>query len=147
MDRVLPEPPLPHLPPAPPRPQSECDSEVIALLLARGRGTITRRAVWAADQVAGDLALLGVWRRPDRLLVVRRGKPLHVGQGADGYYFASLPDELPGRVRPISDPSARVLVCTADELQLEQSPLAVAGGGRNVAFWAATSRVPPTAVG
>ncbi len=91
------------------RMRSACDSEVLARLMARHAGTIARRAAWAAGQAAGDLAVLGVWRDPARLLVVRRGKPLHVGKGPGGHYFASLATGLPGRVAPVADHAMGVI--------------------------------------
>jgi len=99
--------------------RSECDSEVLALLIARGAGSIARRSAWAANQAEGGLAMLGVWRGPARLLVTRRGRPLHFGHGRDGFYFASLPEGLPGRVRSVADGSTRVLAYQDGELSLE----------------------------
>jgi hypothetical protein len=52
-----------------------------------------QRTAAAAD---GPLAILGVWAKPARLLVVRRGKPLSIGETDDGSYFGSLAGELPG---------------------------------------------------
>ena len=57
-------------------PQSQCDSEALGLLMAHAAGSIAQRSAWAANQVQGDLAMLGVWRNPARLLVTRRGRPL-----------------------------------------------------------------------
>jgi glucosamine--fructose-6-phosphate aminotransferase (isomerizing) len=90
--------------------QSQCDSEVLGLLMARRAGSIAQRCAWAVGQVQGDLAMLGIWRAPARLLIARRGRPLCFGHGRDGYYFASLPEGLPGQVGGIADYSARVLV-------------------------------------
>lgn len=105
------------------RPRGQCDSEILGLLLARGSGTITRRAAWTTERAIGDLALLGVWRRPSRLLVVRRGNPLHVGQGPEGHYFASLPEGLPGPVRAMADHTAFVLAYDQGGLRLEGRPV------------------------
>ncbi len=100
------------------RTQSRCDSEVLGLLMARCPGTILQRAAWAAGQAEGDLALLGIWRRPTRLLVCRRGRPLHVGQGRDGFYFASLPEGLPGRVHPVANGVVRLATYSGGRLQV-----------------------------
>lgn len=105
------------------RPQSQCDSEVLGLLMARRPGTINQRSAWAANQAAGDLAILGVWRNPARLLVARRGRPLCFGAGGDGYYFASLPPGLPGKVQAVAEASTRVLAYQDGELRLEGQPL------------------------
>lgn len=99
-------------------PQGECDSEILGLLMARCAGGLLQRSAWAANQACGDLAILGVWRRPARLLVVRRGRPLHFGEGRDGYYFASLPEGLPGRVMPVVDSCTRVLTFDTGGLHL-----------------------------
>ena len=100
-------------------PQGECDSEILGLLLARCPGGLLQRSAWTANQACGDLALLGVWRRLARLLVVRRGRPLHFGEGRDGYYFASLPEGLPGRAAPVVDCCTRVLTFADGALRLE----------------------------
>jgi hypothetical protein len=49
---------------------------------------------------------LGLWARPDRLVAVRRGNPLHWGKAAEGFYLASLAEGLPGHPRPVADGSA-----------------------------------------
>ncbi len=83
--------------------QTECDSEVLGLLMAKIPGSLQRRAAFAVDATEGPLAMLGVWSRPARLLVVRRGNPLWVGATRIGAYFGSLPGELPAIPQPISD--------------------------------------------
>lgn len=95
--------------------KTQCDSEVLGLLMARCPGSLKQRSAWAANQARGDLAILGLWRRPARLLVVRRGKPLHLGQGRDGAYFASLPEGLPSKPQTVADGTTRVLEYVADE--------------------------------
>lgn len=114
------------------RPQTLCDSEVLGLLMARCPGTANQRAAWMANQAAGDLAVLAVWRRPARLLVARRGRPLHFGQGRDGYYFGSLPEGLPGRPRAVADRTSRVLAYQGGELGLAGQPIALGAGGADV---------------
>ena len=100
-------------------PVSECDSEVLGLLVEQGTGSVLercRRAVRLAteDPDAGPLfgeqppVLLGLWPRPDRLVAVRRGNPLHRGTAEEGCYLASLPDGLPGEVCCLKDGTARV---------------------------------------
>lgn len=109
--------------------QGQCDSEVLGLLMTRCAGSIVQRSAWAANQAQGDLAILGVWRAPARILVARRGRPLHWGQGRDGFYFASLPEGLPGKVRAIPDHSTRVLVYDDGVLRLDDDAVRLAGGG------------------
>lgn len=91
------------------RPATECDSEVLGLLMMRPGGSIGRRAAWAVAQTEGPLAMLGLWADPARLLVARRGNPLCFGETEHGIYFASLPDGLPGNVLSITDRYAGVL--------------------------------------
>jgi glucosamine 6-phosphate synthetase-like amidotransferase/phosphosugar isomerase protein len=110
------------------RQETQCDSEILGLLMARCAGTIGQRSAWATNQVQGDLAMLGVWRAPARILVTRRGRPLHVGQGQDGFYFASLPDGLPGQVKAVADRSTRVLAYDGT-LSMDGDPLRLATGG------------------
>ena len=91
-------------------PETECDTEVLGLLIARRfSGRLVQRAARAAEVTVGNLAILGVWRKPARLLIVRRGNPLCVGETKDGFYFGSLSGELPGRVRSIPNYEASVI--------------------------------------
>jgi len=101
-------------------PVSECDSEVLGLLIEQAEGTLLDRCRTAVRKAAPvmpagglfdrvqPLVMLGLWARPGRLVVVRRGNPLHLGRTAEGIYLASLPDELPGDVAPVRDNTARV---------------------------------------
>ena len=110
--------------------RGECDSETLGLLLARCPGGLSQRSVWMASQIAGAFAVLALWRRPARLLIARRGRPLCWGQSRAGYYFASLPDGLPGRPAAVSDCSTRVLAYEpGGELVLADQPLALGPGG------------------
>jgi glucosamine 6-phosphate synthetase-like amidotransferase/phosphosugar isomerase protein len=113
-------------------PQSQCDSEVLGLLMARCAGTIVQRSAWAANQVQGDLAMLGVWRDPARLLLARRGRPLHFGTARHGYYFASLPDGLPGRVKVVIDRTTRVLAYENGGLHVEGDKICLAPSGTSM---------------
>jgi glucosamine 6-phosphate synthetase-like amidotransferase/phosphosugar isomerase protein len=99
-------------------PVSACDSEVLGLLVERGEGSVLDRckaAVQAAcpEEEPGSLfaarsplVLLGLWPRPDRLVAVRRGNPLHVAQTEQGDYLASLAEGLPGNVQAVRDGTA-----------------------------------------
>jgi glucosamine 6-phosphate synthetase-like amidotransferase/phosphosugar isomerase protein len=95
-------------------PQTQCDSEVLGGLMARFAGSLAARAEHTTRLAEGPLALLGVWRAPPRLLIVRHGNPLHFGQTHEGFYFGSLADGLPGRVLPVADDRVRVLVYDAE---------------------------------
>lgn len=118
-------------------PQGECDSEILGLLMARGAGGLIQRAIWTAHQACGDMAILGVWRRPTRLLVVRRGRPLCFGEGREGYYFASLPEGLPSEALPVVDLYTRVLTFDGDGLHLAGDRI---GPGAQAAFGVAVQR-------
>jgi hypothetical protein len=105
------------------RPQTECDSEVLGLLMARFSGRLVRRAALTASAANGNLALLGVWCNPARLLVVRDNRPLHFGEANRGFYFGSLPDGLPGNVKSLPDRYAGVLTFDGRNLQLTAGPI------------------------
>ena len=92
------------------QPTSQCDSEIIAQLIETLDGTLLARAVGAVEQLEGPAVVVGLWARPARMLVVRRGKPLHVEYDSSGnVYFASLPCALndPDRLR---DNTARLFL-------------------------------------
>jgi hypothetical protein len=80
-------------------------------------GPIDLRAARTAAAADGPLAILGVWAKPARLLVVRRGKPLCIGDTDDGSYFGSLAGELPGLTAEIPDGYSGVLTRSAGALR------------------------------
>ncbi len=85
---------------------SECDSEVIGLMIEQLHGSLSRRCVAAANAINHDspFAMLGLWSKPRTLIAMRRNNPLHVSVSRDGIYLASLPTDLPGR--PVMLPNA-----------------------------------------
>jgi glucosamine--fructose-6-phosphate aminotransferase (isomerizing) len=90
-------------------PMSECDSEVLSLLIEKSTHYhVMDRVVEAVDEADPEtnLAMMAIWKRPNRLVVVRRGQPLSMGSTVDGVYVASLTDGLPGEVRPVKDCNA-----------------------------------------
>jgi glucosamine--fructose-6-phosphate aminotransferase (isomerizing) len=87
-------------------PLSQCDSELLGLLIERGEGALTRRCIEAVKLAKGKLATLGLWTRPNALLAVRRGNPLHVAETAEGLYLATLASGLPGNAKEVADNSA-----------------------------------------
>jgi glucosamine 6-phosphate synthetase-like amidotransferase/phosphosugar isomerase protein len=89
------------------RPVTRCDSELFGLLVERREGTLLRRMIDASG-LAGEkpLTLAGIWNRPGRLVLVRRGNPLCLGTAAEGSYFASLPGGLPDGAEEMPDESA-----------------------------------------
>lgn len=82
-------------------PRTACDSEVFGLLLARMAGPLDVRAARVAHVSVGPLAVLGIWTKPARLLIAKRGKPLWIGDNKHALYFGSLPTELPGIPSPL----------------------------------------------
>jgi glucosamine 6-phosphate synthetase-like amidotransferase/phosphosugar isomerase protein len=88
-------------------PVTDCDSEVLGLLIERAGGDalIDRCTEAVLGVKKAPLVVLGLWK-PGRLVAVRQGNPLHTGLTAAGTYLASLPDGLPGRVREFPDEQA-----------------------------------------
>jgi glucosamine--fructose-6-phosphate aminotransferase (isomerizing) len=81
------------------RMHTQCDSEVLGLMLQKFRGKPMARAAKTAREAMGTspFAMMALW--PDRLVAARaNGQPLHVGQTRDAYYLASLRPGLPGAV-------------------------------------------------
>lgn len=87
-------------------PVTDCDSEVLALLVEQLAGSLVERCADAAT-IAGSrkLVMLGLWK-PGRVVAVRAGNPLHVGETRGGYYLASLAEGLPGDVNELDDNAA-----------------------------------------
>jgi glucosamine 6-phosphate synthetase-like amidotransferase/phosphosugar isomerase protein len=95
-------------------PKTQCDSEVLGLLIAKFPGALGLRAARAAEEADGHLAILGLWRNPTRLVIVRNGNPLCFGETNGEFYFGSLPDGLPGNVLSLTDQYAGVLTYNDD---------------------------------
>lgn len=108
--------------------RTECDSEVLGLLMARHRGTITQRAAWASNQAQGDLAILGIWSNPARLMIARRGRPLHFSDGRTGFYFGSLANGLPGTARVAADQIASTIVYQGNRIGFEGQAIRLGDG-------------------
>lgn len=106
-------------------PVTECDSEILGLLIERGKGTLLDRCRHAAEAACdGPLVLCGLWNRPNRLIAVRAGNPLFLGRCAGPrYYFGSLADGLPGDVSEVEDDTA--MEFTVRRLNRRRVPLGV----------------------
>lgn len=98
-------------------PVTDCDSEVLGLLIEALDGRLSQRCARAVEVVAPSrgatlfeqpLVMLGLWHRPGRMVVIRRGNPLHFGQAREGTYIASLPDNLPGKPTRVKNGSVHV---------------------------------------
>jgi glucosamine--fructose-6-phosphate aminotransferase (isomerizing) len=86
-------------------PTTACDSEVLGLLIAGTGGKLVERCAATANVARGPLVMLGVWTHPARLVAVRRGNPLSIGEvnGGEQFYLGSLPAGLPGKVAEVPD--------------------------------------------
>lgn len=96
--------------------KTECDSEVLGLLMAKTGGSLESRAAEAARRAHGDMAVLGLWTDPVRMLIIRDVRPLHFGEDKRGFYFASLAEGLPGK--PVPMRNGRVVKLSLDGRQL-----------------------------
>lgn len=80
------------------QPRTECDSEVLPLLIDKLKGASMFDRVCKAAKLAkgqNPFALMALTR--DALYVGRANRqPLHSGETGQGIYLASLPDALPG---------------------------------------------------
>lgn len=82
-------------------PVTDCDSEVLGLLIEQIDGNLTQRCSAAVEETIGNLAMFALWRNPQRMIAVKRGNPLHLGFNNEGTWLASLGDGLPNaRVVP-----------------------------------------------
>lgn len=88
-------------------PTTECDSEVLGLLIGASRGPIMNRCAATAKVARGNLAMLGVWSRPGRMVAIRNGNPLWVSEADNGerFYLGSLPMGLMRSKREVPDKS------------------------------------------
>lgn len=83
-------------------PTTECDSEIIGLLIEQLDGDLLTRCLETANITGTSrFAMLGIWK-PGTLIAIRKGNPLHIGKTRGGTYIASLPDELPS-AKPLLD--------------------------------------------
>ena len=75
-------------------PTGECDSEALGLLInSMDADRLLDRCSDAVELCDGPLAMISIWTRPRRVVVARRGKPLHMAKTPQGsIYFASLAD-------------------------------------------------------
>ncbi len=91
-------------------PSTDCDSEVLGLMIEeRRKGSLVDRTAAVLNRCEGPAVVLGLWNRPAKMIVARRGKPLHLDGDENGnVYFASLPERLTDPSR-VLDNTARVL--------------------------------------
>src|SRR5437868_2018804 len=73
------------------QPVTECDSEVLGMLIERGNGALRQRCAAAVREAAASpLVMLGLWNRPGRMIAIRAGNPLSIGLCEGRAYFGSL---------------------------------------------------------
>jgi glucosamine--fructose-6-phosphate aminotransferase (isomerizing) len=83
---------------------TECDSEVLGLMVQKFKGKPMARARRACIEAMGESPFATMMLWPDRLIAAKANRqPLHVGETRDAYYLASLGWGLPGRVTPFAD--------------------------------------------
>lgn len=123
-------------------PVSECDSEVIGLLVENSkRETRLQRVAASIRLTTGPLAIMGLWSRPGVMMLARRGNPLHYSDTGLGLYFGSLAAGLPGRVRAVSDNQViRVRRSTTGDVRMQTLALPSYQSERATLFDAATYR-------
>jgi glucosamine--fructose-6-phosphate aminotransferase (isomerizing) len=86
------------------RRHTQCDSEVLGLMISKFKGTPLKRVKSAVDQAMGThpLSMMALW--PDRMIVAKaNSQPLSVGETKKAYYIASLQEGLPGYVEEMND--------------------------------------------
>jgi len=84
-------------------PVTDCDSEVLGLMVENGIGSLKRRCVDAVQAAeGGPLVMLGLWK-PGRLFALRSGNPLSLGLCDGRVYLGSLPEGLPGKILNVKD--------------------------------------------
>jgi glucosamine 6-phosphate synthetase-like amidotransferase/phosphosugar isomerase protein len=84
-------------------PVTDCDSEVLGLLIEEGVGNLRTRCVEAVQYASGSpLVLLGLWK-PGRLIALRSGNPLSLGVCKGRVYLGSLRTDLPGDILELKD--------------------------------------------
>lgn len=87
---------------------SDCDSEILGLMIEHSANdSLLRRCSASIEATDGGLAMMGLWSRPDTLIVARRGNPLHQSDTPDGVYLATLAPGLPGKPVVLADDTVR----------------------------------------
>jgi len=123
---------------------SDCDSETIARLFEEeaGENRIGRMATTVARIGSTPAVVLGLFRRPDEVLIARRGNPLRMGKAGEGIYFGSLAGGLPGGGREFKTGEALSLrrdnkghVHVHQKIDIPQEIPCPAAAARTAAFW------------
>ena len=103
--------------------RTECDSEVLGLMLPKmGPKSLLQRGLLTAKIAGGNMAILGLWAKPARILALRDQRPLHFGMTESGLYFASLDTGLPD-AKCLRDRRGMVLSYRDGELSMESGDI------------------------
>lgn len=86
---------------------SDCDSEVLARMVERFKGSYQVRLRATCRMVSSPCAILGLWG--NRVYVARYGNPLHHSECQEGVYFASLAASLSDTPREFRDNYVSIL--------------------------------------
>lgn len=76
-------------------PITECDSEVVGLMIESRKGTLLERVATTVSECRGGtpFSMMGLWK--SKFAVARENdQPLHIGEADGGYYLASLASGL-----------------------------------------------------
>lgn len=104
-------------------PVTQCDSELLGLLIEDYAGSLLERSAAAVEAAASSpLAMLALWRSPMKLVAVRAGNPIHCGQAETGLYFGSFADSIPG-AKMLPDNHAFCFTPTDGEPKVAELPL------------------------
>lgn len=105
-------------------PLTDCDSEVLGLIAQYKEGSLIRRWKYAINQTdrTRPLCMAGLWSRPGRAVLAKRGNPLMMSEGRSGnVYFSSLKEGLPGK--PKRAPESTIACFDLNQRTVSHEPL------------------------
>lgn len=97
---------------------TDCDSEVLTHLVESDRGMFAARVGRAMTCTASDIAVMAIWSNPLRVVLGRRGKPLHLSGEDEGIYFASTKRALPGKPKVVKQGTVFQIVPQVDTFKI-----------------------------
>ena len=117
-------------------PVSECDSEALGLLIESHKGGLMSRVAKTINDVCDSvpLSMAGLWNRPGRVIVAKRGNPLSISYGTTGnIYFGTLPKGLPGTPRAVEDNTVYCIeIATGGVKEKKIRPHVPTAGGKQI---------------
>lgn len=109
---------------------TECDSEVLGLMIARSGRKLSMRVAETVVATEGKLAMVGLWPGAHdgglaRLMIAKRGNPLYFGDSPEAFYFGSFAAHLPGKAAPVRENTVCVLHASAEwkKMRLDSADL------------------------